>query len=252
MAKMVDAVRRLTTVRRRYGTPAAVQLVMDRLGKWCLDLSVCHVLWLDEDCLCWPSHVTPVADVCKLSSSDIRQLAEDPHNHLSAELADRIDAGLDFCFASLTGSRVLAYEWYALKCIEPEHCAGTALSFADDTAYLFNGFTHPDHRGSRIHACLMRQALDDLAGYGVARLVSTVDWTNFSSLRGCQILGYCHLGYIVRWSGLRRSRAWYPSLPDDMNIQFGRAADLSVRQGTSNGETSASHRPNTLHAAHSG
>jgi hypothetical protein len=53
----------------------------------------------------------------------------------------------------------------------------------------------------------MRLATDQLADDGVTRLISTVEWTNFASLRSFEQMNFSRLGRL--WMLGRGERRWY-------------------------------------------
>src|SRR6185503_21359140 len=109
-------------------------------------------------------------------------------------LADGVRNGREVCFAAFEGDRLAAFGCYTLGYVPPDQAAGAAMSFPSDVAYMSYGFTHPDFRGSRLHGLVMGFGLQQLATYGVTKLVSIVGWTNCASLKSCWRLGYTPLG----------------------------------------------------------
>src|SRR4030095_1828563 len=90
-----------------------------------------------------------------------------------------------------------AYGWYATQPMRLLEIPGAPLLHFDPTyAYMYNGFTHPDHRGKRRHAIGMAAALEVYAKEGRAGLVSYVDSSNFSSLKSCRRMGYHSFGRV--------------------------------------------------------
>jgi ribosomal protein S18 acetylase RimI-like enzyme len=193
--RQVAAVRE---VRSTYGTVAAFQWVVNFVGHKLVALTVVRLVWLDLARLAPQDPVTGF-DCRFLGPEEIRSFSRDPANDLSEGMADRAAASRDLCFAAVSkeNGRLAAYGWYAMECIEPEHNLGVAMSYPPDVAYMYKGFTHPDFRGKRLHGALMGMALRELGSRGVGKLVSTVEWTNWPSLRSCSRLGYVVLGTIV-------------------------------------------------------
>lgn len=225
---MIDTLRnfaaRLGRLRAERGWRAALEAGVDRVGKAAVGLQVIEVVWLES------LHVRDMSDVDPrfafrfLRADEIRRYAGDPELKLTADLAARIEAGRDLCFAALDGNRLAAYGWYALDSIEGEHNFGVAMSFPADAAYMYNGFTHPEYRGLRLHGRVMGLALKALASRGVTSLVSTVDWTNHASLRSCERLGYSRLGRMVTIGGELALVLKVPVAATHRGIRFGHLA----------------------------
>lgn len=213
----------LSQVRKQFGTTAALQALTDRIGRKLCGLRVTQVVWLDLSATAELADDDPRFTFRFLTAAEVRHHAADPDLDLSDDLAERIENGRDLCFAALEGDRLAAYGWYALECIEPEHNFHIPMSYASDTAYMYKGFTHSDYRGLRLHGRIMGLALRALAGQEVTHLVSTVNWTNWPSLRSCDRLGYERIGKIVALSGghwiVRTPRA-----ARRRGVQFGRKA----------------------------
>jgi RimJ/RimL family protein N-acetyltransferase len=221
---------RWMTMRAEHGSTAGWQWLVDRVGARLVNLGVSEVVWLE------------LADI-KLAGDppegfEFRWLTPDEvlsfvgeENELSKHHAERVAAGHDLCFAALHDGRLAGYGWYALGSIEAVHCDNTALSFPSDVAYMYKGFTHPDFRGLRLHGFAMRLALEALAAErGVTKLVSTVGWLNFASLKSCDRLGYRRLGRMTKigWGAI--STGYYPAAAKQLGVRFGRRADLSNRR----------------------
>ena len=217
---MKRALRHCAEVRRRSGTGAMVRWVAYRSAQRLVDVTVAHVLWLDAANINDSLRPDTAYTFRLLSADEVRALAADPHNSLYPAMADRIVAGNDFCFAALAGPRVAAFGWFALGSIEPEHNGGTALSYPPDVACMYNGFTHPEFRGHRLHGLVKGLGLRALADRGASKLVSTVDWTNWASLRSNFRLGCVDLG---RTGVLRLGRfrvGFYPPAARRLGIRF--------------------------------
>ncbi len=225
IAKIKQFAARLEQTRAKFGARAALESVLDRVGRLAVGLQVVDVVWLDCSQVSDLSGDDPRFEFRFLRAEEVRRFAENPDLGLSSELAARIEAGRDMCFAALERERLAAYGWYAIDCIEGEHNFGVPMSFPADAAYMYNGFTHPDFRGLRLHGRVMGLALQALESKGVTRLVSTVDWTNHPSLRSCQRLGYETLGRIVTIGGDWAMVLKSPAKALARGVRFGRQAD---------------------------
>ena len=126
----------------------------------------------------------------------LMKFAADPQNELTEEFTrDALLRG-DECYGFLDGDTLASYGWYSKlpSAIEPPELI---LHFDDRYIYMYKGFTHPNHRGMRLHAAGMTRALQTYLGRGYKGIVSYVDWNNFGSLRSCFRMGYTEFGTIL-------------------------------------------------------
>jgi L-amino acid N-acyltransferase YncA len=217
MKKLVHAVHRFNQTRRSFGLRSASLFLVDRMLAKLVRLDVQTIVWLPVDRVNAGPEQAPDYQFRFLTAGEVATFAKDPGNELTPEFADRVRRGRDFCFAALSKEgRLAAYGWYAVKEIEAEHCAGSALQLPEGVAYMYKGFTHPDFRGARLHAAGMGGALRALGARGVRALFSTVHWANFASLRSCDRLGYVTLGSIVSWRVFGSFHVRAPE-PNDVN-----------------------------------
>jgi hypothetical protein len=170
-----------------------------------------------------------------LSPAEVSAHAVDPATGLSAQFATRMAAGLDLCFAALSGEHLAAYLWLALGSIEAEHNrghqpnSGVAMSFATDAAFVYKAFTRPEHRGRQLYtACLVR-SLNALDTRGIRRLLVTADWTNHAAIQGCRRAGCADVGLVWRMGCGRLGYTRAPSAAAALGIQLGREAQVSKR-----------------------
>ncbi|HEV8199836.1 MAG TPA: GNAT family acetyltransferase [Candidatus Polarisedimenticolia bacterium] len=131
-----------------------------------------------------------------LSEPILRAFGRDPGNEMPAAFLDEALAKGDECFGLLQGDALAAYGWYASgpTRIDPPdlvlHPGGRHI-------YMYKGFTHPAHRGRRLHAIGMTLALRDYLARGFRGLVSYVESNNFSSLKSTVRMGYEIFGTIA-------------------------------------------------------
>lgn len=223
---------RFRETKTQHGKWAAWQLVLDRLGKRLFSASVTNVVRLDAkdlDKLQSP----PEFSFRFLSADEVRKFSLDPQNELGPEFVARAEAGRDFCFAVLAGERLANYGWYALGSIEAEHGGGLAMSFPPNMAYMYKGFTHADFRGQRLHGIAMGLALRALGQRGVEQLISTVDWTNWASLKSCYRLGYTDLGRILSIGPACCPITLASRAAKRLGVRFGGKANLHGRSSAS-------------------
>lgn len=212
----------------------AVHEVAYKIAKKIMVLDVTHIMRLSCDGVRL-SGADPAGFSFRLLRSDEVRILAKPENGLTLELADRIDSGSDFCMAALSDDRLAAYGWYALKSIEAAHnrggalATGVALSFPDEMAFMYKGFTLPEFRGKGLYGRVNARALKELGAWGVTTIISTADWTNWSALKSCWRLGYEDLGLVWRggWGSYLFTLA--PQRAQSIGIQFGRHAVVLPR-----------------------
>ena len=221
---------RFRETRAQHGRWPAWQLIIDRCGKRLLGASVTNVVRLEAGSVSDNLKADPEFSFRFLSPGEVREFAADPRNDLDATFIARAEAGHDLCYAATREDRLAAYGWYALGSIEAEHGGGQAMSFPANMAYMYKGFTHPDFRGQRLHGLVMGLALRELAARGVDQLISTVDWTNWASLKSCYRLGYTDLGCIVSCGPRCCPLTFSSRAPRRLGVRFARQADLSGRR----------------------
>jgi len=133
----------------------------------------------------------------------VRDFAGDPASGLSMGFVDEALSKGDECFGFLDGGTLASYGWYSSRPtrIDPPDLL---LRFGGEYVYMYNGFTHPRHRGQRLHAIGMTLALRDYLSRGRKGLVSYVEANNFDSLKSCRRMGYAEFGsvYVIKVSGL--------------------------------------------------
>ncbi len=221
---------RWTEQRSQNGLSGASLWFFSRLGERLVNLRVSEVVWLELTDIKLAGAPPEGFDYRFLSPSELATFVG-PENELSEQHVERLRLGQDLCFAAMQDGRLAAFGWYALGCIEAEHCDNVQLSFPADVSYMYKGFTHPDFRGQRLHGYIMRLALEELARTrGIDKLVSTVSWINWPSLKSCDRLGYRRLGRMVKlgWGACSWNNA--PRAAEQLGIRFGRRADMRSRQ----------------------
>lgn len=227
MTKLKTKLDELSAVRKHFGTKAMLLVVADHLGRRLVKLRVSEVVWLDVADVSDSLRGDPEFEFRFLSAEEVARFAADPATELS-EMVERARSPYDLCFAALCGDRLAAYGWYALRGIEPEHCAGVAMSYPAEVAYMYKGLTLPDFRGKRLHGLIMGLALKALGARGVTAIVSTVDWINFPSLKSCDRLGYQNLGRFAT-VGRGDRLICVPRRALERGVRLGKEADLSGR-----------------------
>ena len=107
----------------------------------------------------------------------------------------------DECYGILAGGTLAGYGWYSKTATEVTD--DLRLHFDPRYIYMYKGFTHPEHRGQRLHAIGMTQALAAYRERGHRGLVTFVEADNFDSLKSVRRMGYRCFGslFVVRILG---------------------------------------------------
>jgi len=137
-----------------------------------------------------------------LDAPRLREFRRDPANDMPEGFLEEALSKGDECFGLLAGDTLAAYGWYSRgpTRIDPP---GLVFHPGDRHVYMYKGFTHPAHRGRRLHAIGMTLALQDYLSRGFKGLVSYVESNNFSSLASVARTGYEIFGtiYVLRTPG---------------------------------------------------
>jgi hypothetical protein len=130
----------------------------------------------------------------------------------------------DQCYGFLRGGELAAYCWYTRLPTEVG-LPGVVLHFCHHFVHVYKGFTHPAHRGKRLHASGMTRALSLLLDRGARGLVTYVDLTSFAAVRSVTRAGYQSFGtsIIVRVFG--RYLAWSSKGCDRCKFHFACGVD---------------------------
>jgi hypothetical protein len=138
-----------------------------------------------------------------LDARTLREFSGDPANDIPGVFLEEALSKGDECFGILTGGTLASYGWYSRRPtrIDPPELE---LHPGDRYVYMYKGFTHPGHRGRRLHAIGMTLALQHYLAQGFRGLVSYVESNNFSSLNSVFRMGYETFGsvYVLKISGI--------------------------------------------------
>ncbi len=221
---------------RRDGVLRAAHRLAYGMAQRLMTLDVTDVYWIDLASARMPI-VESAFEFRLLTPDDVLRFAREPSNGVDPLLAQRAAGDRDLCLAALCGDRLAAYGWFALGSIEAEHNradkphTGVAVSFPQDVAFGYGGFTHPDYRGHRLHAAVKLQGLRLLSARGVRFLLTTTDWTNWAAIRSFDRLGAKRLGRCWRggWGGGRWMFTKSPAAAKQLGIRFGDAVCVHPR-----------------------
>jgi hypothetical protein len=215
---------RLNAFRERFGASAAIYKFVDVVLHKVFHTYVHTVVWLELKAVETMACSDPQFTFRYLTADEIEKFAENSSYYIDPSLAEGVRSGNEVVFAALAGDRLAAFGCYTIGYVPPEQCAGAALSFPTDVAYMSYGFTHPDFRGARLHGLIMGLALQELAKRGITKLVSIVAWTNWASLKSCWRLGYINLGNMATIGNKHRAVGFYPKAAKKLGVRFGRRA----------------------------
>ena len=223
-------------VRNRFGLPRALQYAAYRLLQRVLVLDITHVMVMDLRDIAVSQEADQSLEYRFLSPEEVREFAKDPSNELDANLATRLELGYDFCFAAIADGRLASYCWLALDSVETEHNratadprCGVAMSYSENTAFRYKGFTHPAFRGQRIYQRLAERASAAMAKHGVRYILSTAEWVNFGALQSSYRGGYKFLGIVCLVGWRDWLFAFGPAALADRGILLGRSAKVLRR-----------------------
>jgi len=130
-----------------------------------------------------------------LSARELHAFAKEPEYELAEDFLGRALARQNRCFGFVENGVLASYGWYATGPTEAGD--GLVLRFDPAYAYMYKGFTHPRHRGQRLHAIGMAAALAEFTREGKKGLVSYVDASNLSSMKSCLRMGYRTFGHVL-------------------------------------------------------
>ena len=129
-----------------------------------------------------------------VSPSELWRYATEPTYDLPESFVHRALATHDECFALGQGDEIAAYGWYSTTM--NRFTDELTLRFSREWVYMYRGYTHPAHRGKRLHAIGMTMALAAYQARGFNGLVSCVEAGNEASLKSVYRMGYRTFGTI--------------------------------------------------------
>ena len=129
-----------------------------------------------------------------LSSPEIWRYAEDPGNDLPESFVRRALQTGDECFAIFHGDTLANYSWYTKAW--NQFSATLRLDFDRRWVYQYRAFTLPTHRGRRLHAIGMTNALAAYLERGDRGLLICIEASNRASMTSCLRMGYRVFGTI--------------------------------------------------------
>jgi hypothetical protein len=138
-----------------------------------------------------------------LNKTEIENFSNSPEYDLEVDTLKLAFRKGDECFAILDGDRLASYGWYSNH--PTTSSEGLNLHFNLKYIYMYQGYTHHDYRGQRLHAIGMTMALNKYLQRGFKGIVSCVDATNFNSLKSVYRMGYRNFGKLYIFKALGQS-----------------------------------------------
>lgn len=129
-----------------------------------------------------------------LSPEELMEYSQHPEYNLPEEFVSQAIAKGDECYAILNGKFIASYGWYSNEqtIVSDE----LDLKYNKDYIYMYNGYTHKNYRGQRLHAIGMTRALDHYLRAGKKGIVSYVEEANHRSLQSVYRMGYVDFGKV--------------------------------------------------------
>lgn len=213
-----------------FGVWAAVQHAANQIGGPAIDFEATVIVWLEPKNLNIALDLPDDTEMRFLSPEEVESFAEDSANDLRDDLVAKAYAGTDLCFAGLVDGRLASYGWYSLAPDVPADDFGLMMTVPKHSAYMHNGFTHPNFRGRRLHGIGMGRALQALSERGIDALLSDVDWANHASLRSCWRLGYTNLGNLYTFGRGKKRFTMQPRSAISVGVTFQRKTTDESKQ----------------------
>jgi hypothetical protein len=105
--------------------------------------------------------------------------------------------------AAFAQDRVVSFIWLARNSVDSgdnfsraKHL-GTSIDMPEGTAFVYNAWTDPEHRGKRLIAALLSHAIKHRVA-GTRALLTSIDWTNHRSICAFEFVGMKTIGTVVR------------------------------------------------------
>ena len=139
--------------------------------------------------------VVPIGELADLTRAGLVHLQVGDYREL--EKCGRTLVG------AFAGSRLVSFAWLAKQAVAGKDNysrsmhLGTSIDLPDGSAFIYNAWTDPDHRGNRLMTALLRWAIRNRISGGWS-LSTMIDWTNDRSCRAFEHIGMRKLGLIVR------------------------------------------------------
>jgi len=132
------------------------------------------------------------------------------------------------CVATLYDARLVSYLWVGRGYIEAHNnCGqsahlGTSVDLPDAAGFVYNAWTHPEHRGLRLIGVMLGHVSEHRL-LGTTALLTTVDWTNESSRRAFARIGMRSMGLVWRLGWGRCQLTLLPRISHIIDLQLATA-----------------------------
>ncbi len=99
--------------------------------------------------------------------------------------------------------QVVSFLWIAIESVNANENfsrarhLGTSVDLPPQAGFLFNAWTHPEHRGKRFISCMISYIIENRLAE-TDTLVTTMDWTNERSSQAFGHAGMKPIGTVVR------------------------------------------------------
>jgi hypothetical protein len=148
---------------------------------------------------------------CKFDKETLLPFAQTQEHELSELFLSEAFARGDVCYGFLHGAELAAFTFVtnlptqdaqvydpqrALSCL-PREGPGLIVHFDDQYSYLYKGFTHPRHRGHRLHRLGVALSLVAELARGKRGLVSYVGLTDFAARGSATLAGFSEFGTLA-------------------------------------------------------
>jgi len=183
-----------------HGLGATLYHAAYRAANQLTEVAVWNALFIDQDLVdksFLPAPGRPFGRM--VDAAEMRPHVADPANVLTDRFIDEAIARGDRCYVICDDAGdVMSYGWYSTRPTRLTEVQGEpVLHFDPSYAYMYHGFTRPEHRGRRLHALGIGAALVECQRSGLRGLVSYTVASNFSSLKSCYRMGYQTFGHLV-------------------------------------------------------
>jgi hypothetical protein len=217
-----STLRKIAQSKRHYGPTATAYWLGSRIIEKLLRLEASELLYLDVVDLPSSIEIDSEFTFRFLTLSEVTRFSQNPSNNLAKDFVARTESRHDLCLAALHREQLASYSWYAMNSIEGLDHIGVPMSYPTNVAYMYNAFTHPEYRGRRLYGAGIALALRKLTQQGVTNLITTINCSNFASLRSCRRLGFSNLGRIWTLGRGARRLALTPRAARQRDISFGK------------------------------
>ncbi|EMI18349.1 signal peptide protein [Rhodopirellula maiorica SM1] len=131
--------------------------------------------------------------------------------------------------ATTRDNQVVSHLWIATESVDASdnfsraRHLGTSVDLPPRAGFLFNAWTHPDHRGKRLIGCMISHILENRLSETEV-LVTTMDWTNERSCRAFAHVGMQPIGTVIRIGRGPLQLSLLPQTANQLGLKLARQA----------------------------